>query len=162
MAAPQQRTPTTRKGWDEIMGEGALVKIDGSEYTLSPVTSRDLAEFISHIRTGQLRNFYGAMDPMYADQRPRVIATLLSGAFGDQDIVDHALTVPGALWLLERSLLNAKETKARAKELAEKTTHADLIDKAYIILGLSGVVMMGGAGNPPEDEEQTGDKSSPT
>ena len=87
-------------------------------------------------------------------------AKLAAGAWTDTDIMEHSGSVEGALWILTQALKLAGN--AKPEEIVATVPHGLLIDKAAVVMQLSGLVHWNLAANRDAEGGSDSDENPQT
>lgn len=150
-----------RKSFDQLLAEGSVIVLDGANHDIAALPAEDWAAFVAHFKKQNLALVFSAGAGVNAAVLAATAAKVTVGVWSDADIIEQASSIDGARWILETSLKRAGNLNP--KTVIDAMPHGLKIDKAAIILELSGLVRWRQSTGDDDDKTKGGaDENPPT
>ena len=152
---------TERKSLDQLIAEGAVVRVGDETYEIGALKASDFGEFIAWAKKRNLRALFDSAQGVSPVVVSATAAKVLTGAMTDVDVLEEAATADGGRWLFERGLVRGGVPQKRAEKITETIEHMYMMDKVAMVLRISGFIKWrteaeGDSANPPPETESTG------
>ena len=127
-------------------GKGVTLTIRGEEYVVSPITLGDLADFESHVRSKQIKDFLASAGELSSEERKDVLTELVSRTIDQEKVSAEMTTLDGVRFLLWKAL-SRKRPKLTINDVSKLVDVQNLDEISAVVQALGG-----GVENPPEDQ----------
>mgnify|MGYP001566849971 CR=1 FL=1 len=120
---------------DQVTGAPLTIKIGETDVTLAPLSLAEWGEFAAAVRSRRIAEFQKSCSAMDLVTRTSTLRGVLSAAMGDREILEEAISVEGAVWIVNKSARKADKAFD-----AVKGRYDDVIEASLLVLRLSGIL----------------------